>query len=229
MRLHFLTGLLALFSTTCLCQDFQVHAKPYDQSIEAFTKLMDDGAHALRIPVTTNKKNQLVVDSTLLLREVIKALEWHTKSYTQYEIKYVIELQTSPNYQKEVKTVHDLLDEYIPLDRVTIHSADFKILTYWKKNYPEIKLSLHINNNKSVDTNLANLGFKPTIYSPNHESFSKKKVTNLHRRSIKVIPWMVNDSTTMHQLIRWKVDGFITNAPKQSQLLGVNKEVKSGH
>ena len=229
MKIPVFIGIFVLISTGCIGQDFQVHAKSDDQSIASFTKMMDAGAHALHIGVISNDQNQLIVDSVLLLRDVVKALEWHTKSYTRYEIKYIIELQKSPAYQKESKAIHDLLDEYIPLKRVTIHSADFKILKYWKKNYPQIKLSANIKNNKSVDTNLANLGFKPDIYSPNYEAFSEAKVANLHKRSIKVIPWTVNDTTSMNELIQWEVDGFITNAPEQSQLLGVNKEVKGGN
>ena len=135
MKIPVLVGIFVLISTACISQDFQVHAKPDSQAIEAFTKMMDAGAHALHIEVTSNEKSQLEVGSTLPLSDVIKALEWHTKSYTRYEIKYIIELQKSSTYQKESKAVHDLLDEYIPLDRVTIHSDDFKILKYWKKNY----------------------------------------------------------------------------------------------
>lgn len=222
-------GIFLLISTTSIGQDFQVQAKSASQSIESFTEMMDNGAHALHIGVTFNEQDQLIVDSVLLLSDVVKALEWHTKSYTRYEIKYIIELQKSIGYQKESKAVHDLLDEYIPLKRVTIHSGDLKILKYWKKNYPKMKLSLNIKNNKSVDTNLANLGFKPNIYSPHYESLSEEKVANLHKRSIMVIPWLVNDTTSMNQLIQLEVDGFITNAPEQSQLLDVNKEVKGSN
>lgn len=216
-------GIFILISTSCIGQNFQVHAKSNSQSVDSFTKMMDAGAHAIHIEVTFNNQYKLTVDSALLLSDVVKALEWHTKSYTRYEIKYIIELQKSTHYQQESKALHDLLDAYIPLSRVTIYSDDFKILKYWKKNYPQIKLAAYINNSKSVDTNLANLGFKPAIYSPNYASLSAEIVASLHKRSIQAIPWIVNDTTSMNQLLQWKVDGFITNDPEQVQLLGYKK------
>ena len=170
-----------------------------------------------------------ILSSGILLSDVIKALEWHTKSYTRYEIRYVIELVRSPDYVLESKTIHDLIDQYIPMKRITIQSEDFRILKYWKKNYPEIELLAFINNNKSVDTNLANLGFKPTIYSPKNETLTENIINNLHKRSIKVIPWLVNDTTSMKELITWQADGIITNALDQAELLGLNQEVKNGN
>ncbi len=229
MRRYFLF-ILIFFSLpqAGFCQAFQVQAKSENQAIEFFTQMMDEGAHGVLLKINMSESNQLMVDSTLL-SDVIKALEWHTKSYTRYEIKYIIELGKSSAYAQVSKAVYDLLDQYIPLRRVTIQSRDFRILKYWKRHYPEIKLSVLINNQNSIDTNLANLGFKPTVYSPNYHSLTRKKVSNLHKRSIKVIPWTVNDTTTMQELIGWKVDGFITNAPNQSLILGVNQAVKDGH
>ena len=216
-------------SQLAFSQVFQVHAKPEKPTVVDITKMMDLGAHAIHLEVLTDKKKQVVIDSGILLSDVVKAMEWHTKSYTRYEIKYVIELKTSAHYVQESIAVHDILDAYLPLSRITIQSEYFKVLQFWKKKYPKVRLSALIKNQKSIDTNLANLGFKPTIYSPDHESLSEKKVTNLHKREISVIPWVVNDTTSMNQIIGWKVDGFITDSLDQSLLLGVNQNVKNGN
>jgi len=229
VRFVLFLALSLTLSPFALSQPFQVQAKPEKPTLADITKMMDLGAHSIHLVVSTNEKNQLVNDSGMLLSDVVKAMEWHTKSYTRYEIKYVIELKTSAKHTLESIAVHDLLDAYIPLSRITIQSENFKVLKFWKKKYPEIRLIAFINNQKSIDTNLANLGFKPHIYSSHHETLSEQKVTNLHKREISVIPWAVNDTTSMNRLIRWKVDGFITDTPDQSQLLGINQEVKNGN
>lgn len=220
-----------VISLTGISQKLYIQVKSETQTIEAFIHMMDEGAHAIHIEVALNEHNQPIVGKSdlLLLSDVIKRLEWHTKSYTRYEIKYIIELQESINFMKEAGVIHDLLDAYIHLTRVTIQSKDFKTLKYWKKNYPELKLAVFIDNQKSVNTNLANLGFKPTAYSSRHDLLTKKKVAKLHEKSIKVIPWKINDIASMQQLILLNVDGIITNTPDRSKLLGVNQEVKNDH
>jgi glycerophosphoryl diester phosphodiesterase len=229
MRFILVISLSLTLSQLAFSQVFQVQAKPKRPTPETITKMMDLGVHAIHLEVIMNEKDQLVIDSGELLSDVLKAMEWHTKSYTRYEIKYVIELKHSPNYLQESIAVHDLLDAYIPLSRITIQSENFKVLKFWNKKYPKIQLAALINNEKSIDTNLANLGFKPNIYSSDHKSLSKNKVANLHRREIKVIPWTVNDTTSMNLVIGWTVDGIVTEAPDQSLLLGVNQKVKDGN
>ena len=221
--------LLFAISLNSISQTFYVQVKPETQTIETFTQMMDEGAYAIHLEVTLNENNQPVVGSAQLLSNVVKKLEWHTKSYTRYEIKYIIELKKSTDYMLESKAVHDLLDSYIPLSRVTIQSEDFQILQYWKKNYPEVKISVFINNQKSIDTNLASLGFKPTVYSPKAESLTERAIKKLHKKSIKVIPWNINDASTIKRMMRWKTDGMITNTPDQSKLLGINRKVKDGN
>ena len=76
--------------------------------------------------------------------------------------------------------------------------------------YPEYKLSLLISNNKSSAKNIETLGFKPDVYSPNFKLISKKEIDELHSKSIKVIPWTVNESKQMKKLMELGVDGFIT-------------------
>lgn len=167
-----------------------------------------------------------------LLSDVIKASERHIKSYTQFEVDYNIEIKSStkgdgkyhPSVQEFSDLVYDLIDQYLPMERVVIQSFDFRVLKYWHKKYPDVRLAALVENIKSIDTNLANLGFRPTIYSPAHELLSKKKIENLHSRGIKVIPWTVNDTTTMQKLVEWKVDGLITDYPNRAKAIGLTTE-----
>ena len=109
-----------------------------------------------------------------LLADVIKAVEWHIKSYTNYEVDYNIELKSTPEGDNTYhpppdefsKIVYNLIDQYLPWERVVIQSFDFRVLRYWHKHYPEVRLAALVFNTKPIEKNLEDLSFKPTIYSP---------------------------------------------------------------
>ncbi|UII21981.1 glycerophosphodiester phosphodiesterase [Fulvivirga ligni] len=179
-------------------------------------------------------EQQKITINKPLLSEVIKAAEMHVKSETNYEVNYNIEIKSSPEGDGEwhpkpeefSKLVYDLIDQYLPWDRVIIQSFDFRVLQYWHKHYPDVKLAALVENTRSIDTNLANLGFKPTIYSPYFKLITENSVEDLHKKDIKVIPWTVNDEGDFKKLVRWKVDGIITDFPNKAHQLGLTREIK---
>jgi glycerophosphoryl diester phosphodiesterase len=160
-----------------------------------------------------------------LLRDVIVAVEDHIKSSTLYEVDYNIEIKSSPDGDKKFHPsveeysdlVYRVVNDYLPLERVVIQSFDFRVLRYWKKKYPHIRLAALVENIKSIESNLADLGFNPSIYSPYYKLLSKDKVTQLHKRKIRVIPWTVNDEKEMLALKGMGVDGFITDYPDRAR------------
>ena len=169
-----------------------------------------------------------------LLSEVIKTAEHHIKGYTQYEVDYNIELKSNPKGDNQFhptpeefsRLVYALIDQYLPFERVVIQSFDFRILQYWHKYYPEVRLAALIENTNTIGINLASLGFKPDIYSSYHKLLSRKKVQDLHLRSIKVIPWTVNEPKQMKKLVSWGVDGLITDYPDRAKALGLTLDVE---
>ncbi|MEL7005172.1 MAG: glycerophosphodiester phosphodiesterase family protein [Bacteroidota bacterium] len=164
-----------------------------------------------------------------LLSEVIKAAEKHIKSYTQYEVDYNIEIKSSPEgdniYHPDIAKfsdmVYDLIDQYLPMERIVIQSFDFRVLKYWNEKYPKVRLAALVENSKSIDSNLSQLGFTPAIYSPDYKLLTKKKIDQLHSKRIKVIPWTVNDTDKMKELVSWKIDGIITDYPNRAKELGL--------
>lgn len=164
-----------------------------------------------------------------LLSDVIKAAEKHIKSYTQYEVDYNIEIKSDskgdniyhPDITKFSNLVYELIDQYLPMERVVIQSFDFRVLKYWHVKYPKVRLAALVENSKSITSNLTELGFTPTIYSPDYTLLSRKKIEQLHAKKIKVIPWTVNDPDKMKELISWKVDGLITDYPNRAKELGL--------
>ena len=66
---------------------------------------------------------------------------------------------------------------------------------------------------RSLDEELKDLGFTPTIYSPAYQLLNKKLVNDSHKKGIKVIPWTVNTKEEIDQLKKMGVDGIITDYP----------------
>ena len=168
---------------------------------------------------------QKISTSKPLLRDVVIAVENRIKSYNYYEVDYNIEIKSSPETDKKFhpgievysELIYELLDEYIPLDRLVIQSFDFRVLKYWHEKHPEIRLSALVSNNKSIDANLEQLGFLPSIYSPQYKLIDKGKVQYLHAKKIRVIPWTVNEVRDMLSLKGMGVDGLITDYPDRSR------------
>ncbi len=169
-----------------------------------------------------------------LLSDVITAVDIHTKNYTQYEVDYNIEIKSSPDgdgkfhpsVEEYSDIVYNLLDQYLPLDRIVIQSFDFRVLKYWHKKYPEIRLAMLVENLKSIEANLGELGFNPSIYSPYYKLMSKEKVDYLHQRKIRVIPWTVNDVSEMLSMKVMGADGFITDYPDRARKIKYTLNIK---
>lgn len=159
-----------------------------------------------------------------LLTDAIVAIETHIKSYTKYEVDYNIEIKSLPagddrfHPKPEVfsKMVYELIDQYLPMDRVVIQSFDFRVLKYWHTHYPQVRLAALVENKFSLGHNLKNLGFTPFIYSPDYKLLTPEIVKECHDMKMRVIPWTVNDEKDMLALKGMGVDGFITDYPNRA-------------
>jgi glycerophosphoryl diester phosphodiesterase len=164
-----------------------------------------------------------------MLKDVIIAVEHHIRNYGLYEVDYNIEIKSSPSGDNKLHPtpevfsdlVYNLIDQYLPLERVVIQSFDFRVLKYWHQKYPDIRLAALVENTKSIDANLRSLGFNPSVYSPYFKLLTKEAVDHLHGLAIRVIPWTVNDVDDMRKMLQWKVDGFITDYPDRAALIGL--------
>jgi glycerophosphoryl diester phosphodiesterase len=159
-----------------------------------------------------------------LLRDVIVAVENHIKNHTKYEVDYNIELKSTPKGDGKLqpkpeefsKMVHDLVDQYLPMNRVVIQSFDFRILKVWHALYPDIRLSALVENRRSLTSNLKELGFTPSVYSPYYKKVTPEMVAKCRQLNMRLIPWTVNDEREMVALKGMGVDGFITDYPDRA-------------
>lgn len=159
--------------------------------------------------------------------EMVSNVELHVNKNRLDKPFYNVELKSGhPWYEVRVprpeRFVALALKEIEMLEiksRVTIQSFDLSILQEVRKQDPNISTALLIDNTEPIEINLERLGFKPNIYSPSYTLVNKNAVRNLHSKGIKIIPWTVNDTTTMRGLIDLGVDGIITDYPDLIGLL----------
>ncbi|MEI9919730.1 MAG: glycerophosphodiester phosphodiesterase family protein [Bacteroidota bacterium] len=169
-----------------------------------------------------------------LLKDVIINIENYIKGHAMYEVDYNIEIKAEPStddkFHPKVKEfselVFNLIDEYLPWDRVIIQSFDFRVLKYWHENHPGVRLAALVDNLNTIDENLAELGFTPAIYSPEYHLLSKEEIRNCHLKKMRIIPWTVNDPKEMEELKEWGVDGLITDYPDRAKALGLTLKIK---
>jgi glycerophosphoryl diester phosphodiesterase len=158
-----------------------------------------------------------------LLADVIDSAESHAASTGRPLPFYNIETKTNPEldavfHPKPVEFV-DILMAVIKEKgiekRTIIQSFDFRTLQYLHQKYPEIKTAMLIEDFDKRDLNdqLKTLGFTPSIYSPDYSLVTEKLVKRCHQQNIKVIPWTVNDKTSIEKLKTMGVDGIITDYP----------------
>jgi glycerophosphoryl diester phosphodiesterase len=166
------------------------------------------------------------------LRDVIVAVEDHIKSYTQYEVDYNIEIKSvkagdhkfHPSPEEYSDLVYQLIDQYLPWERVVIQSFDFRVLKYWNKKYPHVRLAALVEkqpNPTAARNTLNTLGFTPSIYSPDQILLDKETIVLMHQKKIRVIPWTVNEVKDMIRLKNWGVDGIITDYPNRAAEIGL--------
>ena len=100
-------------------------------------------------------------------------------------------------------------------DFVIIQSFDPRTLQYLHQHYPNIKTALLIEaiNRNSFRKQIKDLGFTPTIYSPEEILVTDVLIKNCHDLNMKIIPWTVNDKKKITELKKMGVDGIITDFP----------------
>lgn len=164
-----------------------------------------------------------------LLQDVIVAVENHIKNVSRYEVDYNIEIKSSPEGDKKnhpsveefSELVHQLIDQYLPWQRVVIQSFDFRVLKYWHTKYPTVRLAALVENLKSMEENISDLGFTPSIYSPHYSLLPKSEIKRAHDLGMRVIPWTVNEIKDMQELKNSGVDGLITDYPNRAAEIGL--------
>lgn len=156
-----------------------------------------------------------------LLSEVIATVEQRRVELGLAPVYYNIETKTHPNGDS---LYHPAPDKFVELllqeiniagiqSQTIIQSFDPRTLQSVKSQASEIKLALLVENKLGPQKNLANLGFDPEIYSPEHLLIDQYLIDFLEQRQIKLIPWTINEPKDMKKYLDMGVDGIITDYP----------------
>lgn len=168
-----------------------------------------------------------------LLEEVIKACEQYIKDtvyqYTTPPLLYDIEIKSEPGEygisQPAPEKFAELLAKFVfrhnLSEKVLIRSFDPAPLQYLHKTYPELPLALIVENNLSAEANLEILGFHPLMYSPEYVLLTKEEMLFLKKANLLVVPWTVNTSADIREMLRLEVDGIITDYPDLFKTMGL--------
>jgi glycerophosphoryl diester phosphodiesterase len=154
-----------------------------------------------------------------LLAEVLKTvLKKNPKTRFNIETKTTIEGDGifHPVPKEFIKRLYTLLKNKKIISQITIQSFDPRTLNELHQLNPNVQTVLLVENLYSIDYNLNQLTFKPTIYSPNYLLLDQDKINHLKQKQIKVIPWTVNEVKDMKKMIELGVDGIITDYPDRA-------------
>ena len=165
------------------------------------------------------------------LEEVFKLAEKYCKDNRRNEIYYNIEIKSNPewdgilqpDYWDFCDIVYNTIDAYVPWNRVNIQSFDHRILQYFHKMYPDVRLAVLEESNQDVEQVIEELGFIPEIYSPHYKLLKPKKVKWLKENGMKVVVWTVNTSNEIEEMIKMGVNGIITDYPNLISTLNSGK------
>lgn len=156
-----------------------------------------------------------------LLAEVIDAAQSYIAAHQLPQVYYNIETKTKPETdgkyhpapEEFVRLLMQVIKEKQMTEWVIIQSFDVRTLQVLHTQHPEVKASLLVENEDSLEQHLSELGFTPTVYSPDYALVTPGLVEATHQRGIRLIPWTVNDLDKMRHLKQLGVDGLISDYP----------------
>lgn len=156
-----------------------------------------------------------------LLADVIDSVQAYLQEHQLPQVFYNIETKSKPETdgryhpapEEFVQRLMEVIEKKGVKEWVVVQSFDVRTLQVLHATHPEVKTSLLVENEQTLEQNLAQLGFIPTIYSPDHALVTPELVEATHQRGIHLIPWTVNELERMRQLKQWGVDGIISDYP----------------
>jgi len=159
------------------------------------------------------------------LADLIDSVTQYMMTRKRKPVLYNIETKTLPAgdniYHPAPGPFVDMLMKVINekgiAEEVTIQSFDPRTLQYLHLHYPLIRTALLVesNNRNSFRKQISDLGFTPTLYSPDFLLVTPDLIRNCHDLGMKIIPWTVNNKKKFEELKAMGVDGIITDYPNQ--------------
>lgn len=156
-----------------------------------------------------------------LLADLIDSVQKEIKLKGKKQLFYNIETKcdvagdnvVNPTPEVFVKLLVDVIEKKKITPYVVIQSFDKRTIQIINQKYPKIKTSFLVSNKKSYEENMADLGYKPFILSPEWKTVTADLVKSAHADGVKIIPWTANTAKDIAHLKSLNVDGIITDYP----------------
>lgn len=156
-----------------------------------------------------------------LLEELIDSVQTYIADKNLPQVFYNIETKSAaesdnllhPEPNDFVKLLVEVVEKKGITPWVIIQSFDPRTLQALHQQYPHIKTALLVSNRNGLEANLQQLGFTPSVYSPNVKLVTKELVEQCHDRQMKIIPWTANTPGEISNLKAMGVDGIISDYP----------------
>ena len=168
-------------------------------------------------------RQQKIAVNKPLLSELIRSSEAYAKNKNALPLWYNIETKSKPSGDG---IQHPAPEEFVDLlvtviqkqgiyDRTVIQSFDMRTLRVVNQKYPSIKTALLMESTdkRTLDQQLAELGFLPAVYSPHYSLITSQLVKACHEKGMKIIPWTINTKQEIEKIKTLGVDGVITDYP----------------
>lgn len=156
-----------------------------------------------------------------LLVDVIDTVERYIRENKIPSIQYNIETKSSksgdnifhPAPKEFAALLLDVIQSKGIADRTIVQSFDVRTLQEARQMAPNIRQALLVENRRSIQKNIEELGYTPQIYSPYFKLVSKKLRDYTRQEGMLLIPWTVNQPEDIEKMIRLEVDGIISDYP----------------
>lgn len=156
-----------------------------------------------------------------LLRDVIDSVKVWCKSNGKRFPYLNIETKIEPGWENRLTPSPDTFMIYLyqELERSgvknlsCIQSFDVRTLQYLQTIDGAMTTALLIDNNNPVEFNLSQLGFLPSIYSPDHKYVTPEMIAKMRELGMRIIPWTVNEKADIQKMVDMGVDGIISDYP----------------
>jgi glycerophosphoryl diester phosphodiesterase len=137
------------------------------------------------------------------------------------DVHFNIEIKARPEYDYEytpepevfVDLVLKVIQNSGMLHRSTLQSFDLRILEAIRKQNSDITVALLIDENEDIDKKMSELSFQPQVLSPYFKLLSVDIVKAKKKEGFQIIPWTVNETFDIDEVLSWNVDGIISDYP----------------
>lgn len=156
------------------------------------------------------------------LSEVIQMAEKYVQEKGREAVYYNIEIKSKPSWDgthtpppaEFAELLMQLLQKEGVAQRSCIQSFDKRPLQYLHEKYPQQVLAF-LSETGEAATEIEELGFTPPVYSPYYPTVDTEMMAFCKKKGMRCIPWTVNTTKEMQDLIDLGVDGIITDYPNR--------------